>query len=275
MSNIGIYGGSFSPPGLHHRLIAQAAAACFDNLFIIPCGVRSEKGSTLMINRADRGDLIGLNFSNIENVKVHYFDLEKEAFTPTWKIDIMYSPRGKVWHVIGPDLIEGGAEGRSEIHLTWQRGPRIWQELNFAVVQPADCRLNEKDLPPHHQIIPMDPVVGRSSQIRKLILNGQPFENLVLPEVAIYIKSRCLYGYQGIKSYFAVRGPARYIPAKYRCGRCKLDIRLFNSEDGCSCDRSHPVPQGSANTEYWSADDIYDGYGYYDYVRYLIDHSET
>jgi NAD+ kinase len=195
MNRVPIYGGSFNPPGLHHRQIAEAVSDFFGNLFVAPCGVRQDKMSTAEVENSSRAILVGFAFDGLEKVDIDYDDLYDDAFTPTWEMDKKYSSLGEVWHVVGPDLIKDGSEARSEIHRVWQKGSEIWQNLNFAVIKPAGCQLDEKDLPPHNLVIPMPAICGRSKQIRKLIATGEPFEHLVMPDVAEYIKAYNLYGY--------------------------------------------------------------------------------
>jgi len=198
MKKIGIYGGSFNPPGLHHFFIASAVAAFFKQLLIIPCGFREDKISLDLISDIQRSHLISLTFKDLKNVFVNHADLLRGVFTPTCEIQKIYERQGEIWHIIGHDLVEGGAENESEIQRSWHEGEYIWRNLNFAVVVPANCWLAEKDLPPHHQVIPMEALTGRSTRIRELIARGEPFEHLVMPDVAEYIKEHHLYGYKNL-----------------------------------------------------------------------------
>ena len=40
---IALFGGSFNPPGTHHREIAEMLARHFDEVRIVPCGPRPDK----------------------------------------------------------------------------------------------------------------------------------------------------------------------------------------------------------------------------------------
>jgi NAD+ kinase len=192
---IGIYGGSFRPPGLHHRQIAIAVASFFDKLYVIPCGTRKDKATTALTKRIDCSIMVGQTFSDLHHVELNMNDLVLDSFTPTWLWNETYEKIGEVWHVVGPDLIEGGANGQAEIQRTWEKGKEIWNSLNFAVVVPANCGLDKKDLPPNHMVIEMkEELVTHSRAIREKIATGQPFEGLVMPKVATYIKKIGLYG---------------------------------------------------------------------------------
>ena len=43
MKKIGIFGGSFNPPGKHHRDIVEKLSDFFDEIIIVPCGGRPDK----------------------------------------------------------------------------------------------------------------------------------------------------------------------------------------------------------------------------------------
>jgi len=195
MKKIGIYGGSFNPPGLHHYEIAKAAANYFDVLYVVPCGVRKDKASISVTSNRERSMLAKRSFGSLRNVEIDYRDLIGNRFTPTWRLQELYASIGEVWHVVGPDLVESGYEGKSEIQKIWEKGAVIWQKLNFAVITPFNYPVISEDLPPCSFRIPMKEICGRSHDIRALIAGGQPFEHLVLPRVAQAIKSFRLYGY--------------------------------------------------------------------------------
>lgn len=64
--------------------------------------------------------------------------------------------------------------------------------------------------------------------------------------------------------------PAQEIPSEFKCGRCKLDMRIEAKSGGCKCSRSHDESGGKVPKAFVDYD-AYDGYGSFDYVRYLLD----
>lgn len=193
MEKMAVDGGSFNPPGLHHRKIAEVVTAYFNRTVIYPCGFRTDKPDAGMISNKDRKELVRLNFSGISGIEFNFSDLNKGVFTPTWAIEEYYRRQGEVWHIVGPDLIKGGKKGIAEIQTSWQRGDYLWSNLNFAVILPSNCEIADGDLPPNNFIIRMEPLYGRSSRIREIIAEGGDISNLVLPSVADYIKQKNLY----------------------------------------------------------------------------------
>jgi nicotinic acid mononucleotide adenylyltransferase len=193
MKKKAVYGGSFNPPGRHHRDIAEAAVAYFERVVVIPCGFRKDKPDASAISDGDRKELVMLNFSGIKDIDFDFFDLENGIFTPTWGIENRYRKKAEVWHVVGPDLIQGGGNGFAEIQTSWQRGKELWANLNFAVVLPSNCKIANGDLPPNNFIIRMKPLNGRSSLIRRIITEGGNIEGLVLPSVAEKINQKKYY----------------------------------------------------------------------------------
>ncbi len=144
---IAVFGGSFNPPGRHHRLIAESLAKDFDKVLIVPCGPRPDKATTQDIDLVYRAALVDLAFRDLPKVEIDSSDLEYAIFTRTHELQQRYEPMGELWHVIGADLAVGGAKGESFIHRVWQDGPRLWQELNFIVVNRPGFDLAPEDYP--------------------------------------------------------------------------------------------------------------------------------
>jgi NAD+ kinase len=189
---LAVFGGSFSPPGLHHRAIVHELARHFDRVLVVPCGPRPDKPSTNEVDPVYRAALADVAFGGVERVEVDLFDLEMATFTRTHALHERYRDRGEVWHVVGADLVAGGGEGRSFIHTHWERGPEIWRTLNFAVVTRPGHALGPGDLPPHHRLIGGH-LDGSSQTIRERLFRREAVEDLVGPDVADYIERHRLY----------------------------------------------------------------------------------
>ena len=189
---LAVFGGSFSPPGLHHRAIVRELARHFDRVVVVPCGPRPDKPSTSEVDPVYRAALADVAFVGIEGAEVDLFDLEMATFTRTHELHERYSPRGEVWHVVGADLITGGSQGRSFIHTTWERGPELWRTLNFAVLKRPGHELGPGDLPPRHRLIDVR-LDGSSQTIREKLFRRESVEDLVGPDVADYIERHRLY----------------------------------------------------------------------------------
>ena len=116
-----IFGGSFNPPGLHHRRIAQALAEQFDLVIIVPCGPRPDKQSSNDVDPIFRATLASICFAGLPRVEVDLADLEQAAFSHTGEIDARYAARGDVWHLVSADMVTDGAAGDSFIHKVLAR----------------------------------------------------------------------------------------------------------------------------------------------------------
>ncbi len=193
-----LYGGNFWPPGMHHYVIADHLVRAFDDLIIIPCGTRRDKAS-LQVDAVHKKKLVELNFAYIFfDPGFDFSDLETNSFTPTFYLQEQYQlvfPDSEIWHAIGPDLIQGGSRGESQIQKTWVRGLEVWHNLLFAVVVPEGMIIPTEDLPPNSQCIFLPAIEGRSTLIRKLLAEGNPeVESLLVPEVYEYILEHGLFG---------------------------------------------------------------------------------
>lgn len=189
---IALFGGSFNPPGVHHRRLAEALRERFDRVLVVPCGPRSDKSTTNMLPPVYRAAMTGLTFGGMDGVEVDLFDLEQDRFTRSHELDARYAPKGEIWHVVGVDLIKGGAAGQSEIQRFWEHGERLWNTARFAVLTRPGHAFSKADLPPNHEVIEAH-FPGSSSEIRERLERGESVEDLVLPRPLAYIQRYGLY----------------------------------------------------------------------------------
>ncbi len=189
---IAIFGGSFNPPGLHHRQIAEALEQEFDHVVVYPCGTRADKPTTNDVDSVFRATMVDLCFGDLPKVEVCLDDLEHDKFSRTHELQERYEHRGEVWHMVGSDLLTGGGEGKSFIHRVWQDGPTLWQTLNFVVFSRPGYEIADADLPPRHRVIHIE-TTGASGHIREQIFHREPISHLVTAPVEGYIERYGLY----------------------------------------------------------------------------------
>lgn len=193
---IAIFGGSFNPPGKHHRLIVEQLSKEFDKVIVVPCGPRPDKSTASIVCSPDRAEMVNLAFGNIPNVEIDLFDINNREYTPTFKIDERYKklfPMHDICHVVGDDLIGGGRNGSSEIQRSWKRGWEVWDSLNFAVLTSKRLPMNPADFPPNSRVIQFENLHGRSTDIRLKLAMGDRVSDLLDSQVESYIREHNLY----------------------------------------------------------------------------------
>lgn len=193
---IALFGLSANPPANHHLLIVLRLIEIFGKVIVIPRGTDSNKPSTAETAPLQRKEMVKLAFSSLPNIEIDFYDLDNNIFTPTGMIDQKYKtlfPDLKIWHVIGGDLVKGGASGKSQIQTRWRKGKEIWNNLNWTVIDHPDFPIDPKDLPPNNTTIKMNRFSGRSTAVRERIRSGQPITGLVPIKVEEYIIKNNLY----------------------------------------------------------------------------------
>ena len=194
---LAIYGGSFNPPGRHHRAIVEMLCRHFDEVVIVPCGPRPDKPVTNAVEPIHRAAMVDLSFRGLPNARVELFDLESSTFTRTYDLDRRFRAEGVVWHVVADEFVRGGRSNESTIQREWTRGHDLWNEANFAVLNRSGHPLDQADLPPSHRLFEVEND-GSSLAIRNKIFHHQGIGELVVPEVDGYIRRHRLY--QGVVS---------------------------------------------------------------------------
>lgn len=189
---IALFGGSFNPPGLHHRRIAALLSEKFDQVKVVPCGPRPDKPEVGSVPSVFRAALCDLTFGDLEKVEIDLFDLEQDTFTRNAALEAKYSSEGEIWHVVGADWLTGGSLGQSLIHTGWERGPALWQQSRFAVLTRPGHILNPGDLPRNAEIFPIQ-LDDSSTEIRDLLLHGESVAHLLTSPALRYIERYGLY----------------------------------------------------------------------------------
>ena len=189
---IAVFGGSFNPPGEHHREIAKAVAPFVDEILVLPCGPRPDKPIVNDVEPIYRAAMVDMTFRGLPKARIELFDLENATFTRTHEIDSQLNADAEPWHIIGTDLVVGGSKGESQIQKNWVKGTELWKKGRFLVMKRAGINFDEKDLPPTHILIEA-PRKGASSDIRDAIYQGKDYASLVTPEVHQYIERYGLY----------------------------------------------------------------------------------
>ncbi len=106
--NLAIFGGSFNPPGVHHREVAALLAPHFDEIRVVPCGPRRDKPIVNDVDPVYRAAMCDMTFTGLSKVQVDLFDLEAATFTRTHELEDRFRGGGTLWHIVGADLVTGG-----------------------------------------------------------------------------------------------------------------------------------------------------------------------
>ncbi len=192
MKRVAIYAGTFDPPGLHHRQIAELLARTFDEVIVFPSGPRPDRpaADSLPIHRAVMADL---NFRSLPQVRVELADLERNRFTPNHEFNRLFDGPGvELSHVVPLSAVVGGHAGRSRLQEEWTDGRELWQSAHFTVLCGPSERADPADLPPRASVLEV-PSHATSGEIRSLLFNDGSAHHLLTPDVAAYVRRHGLF----------------------------------------------------------------------------------
>lgn len=188
---IAIVGGAFNPPAVNHREIVCLASQHFDQVVVIPCGLRPDKPELAEVAPAKRAYMCALAFAGIPNMVLNFSDLVRGHYTITHEVQSTYTNLGEIWHVFGGDIFMPREHGMPAI-LTWEHGREMWETFNFAVMVCYRPEEIPDVLPPRHRLFRVRTCI-HSSEIRRRIREGESIAGLVEPLVADYISRNDLY----------------------------------------------------------------------------------
>lgn len=189
MSRIAILGGSFDPPGRHHRELAEQLSAMFDRVVVVPTGVRPDRLAATDTAPVYRAAMADISFRGLEKVHVDLSDLENQTWTQPRELEARWSREGEVWFVVPLELIRGGGESR--LARWWDRADEMWHLSRFLIMRQPNEPI-DIDLPIKHEFLEVKPFLPAQA-IRLAVYHHEPINDWVLPEVAAYVERHGLY----------------------------------------------------------------------------------
>ncbi len=232
MRRVAILGGSFDPPGLWHRKLAEKLAQSFDEVVVVPQGMRPDRITAPDTSPVFRAAMADISFRGLKRVEVEIFDLEEQLETQPHELEKRYQNRGEVWQVVPSDLVRGGRQSKMFQH--WEGAEQLWEHSRFIVLRQDHEPLDE-ELPNHHEIWNVEPFLP-ASELRRRVFEHEPITDFVLAEVAAYIDRHGLY--RGIPAprqmAFRPRRPRFqlcYDPANDASRRLAEKLRRFESSE--------------------------------------------
>ena len=213
MIRIGVFGGTFDPPHLGHRALAEIAhrELQLDTVLWIPAAISPHKISKKMADTTHRLEMVRLTIEGQSFSKLDTRELEREP--PSFTVDTLESLREE-YPTASIHLIMGGDSFSS--FSTWKSPERI-RELAQLVVYRRKGKQEPVELQPTDFLLPGDFIPLSSTEIRRsiedsgLIGKGNKTKDVVeeapantpgitpditpkvVPEVARYIKTHRLY----------------------------------------------------------------------------------
>jgi nicotinate-nucleotide adenylyltransferase len=192
---IGLFGGSFDPPHLAHRALADIAlrALALDELRWLPAGQPWQKAGRRLAEPAHRAAMVALAAEGEPRFVLDERELHRAG--PSYTIDTVRElrreqPGAELFLVIGQDQYARLP--------TWQ----AWRELVDAVtlaVAARDGIAPQADealaaVPHRLAVLPLPRLDISATDIRARTAAGQPIDALVGAPVARYISDHHLYG---------------------------------------------------------------------------------
>jgi nicotinate-nucleotide adenylyltransferase len=199
---IGILGGTFDPIHLGHLDAATAArkALSLDRIMLVPARTPPHRSIEPRASAFHRFAMTALAANSRDGMLASDLELRREG--PSYTALTLEALQHEGFRAAELFFILG-ADAFAEID-TWYEYPRVLGLANFVVVARPGASLAETDLIPNTQslipavatsIVRVDaktPDVS-STDIRRLVANGQSIDGLVPPDVAEHIRRHHLY----------------------------------------------------------------------------------
>ncbi|HNX14103.1 MAG TPA: nicotinate (nicotinamide) nucleotide adenylyltransferase [Oscillospiraceae bacterium] len=197
MSGTGIFGGSFDPVHEGHRKLALVAVKelGLDRLIVLPAANSPFKVGQKHASDADRLAMCKLAFADHPQIEVSDLELVRGGVSYTYlTLKEFANPGKKLYLLTGADAFLTVQD--------WKYAPLIAQDVFFVgVCRSGDEQENLKKHADFLQalgfsvrLMPFEPLVLSSTEIRGRLKNGLSTEGLLLPSVREYIFTHGLYG---------------------------------------------------------------------------------
>lgn len=196
---IGIFGGSFNPPHLGHRRLADEMmeAAALDKMLIIPAGIPPHKNTDELISTEHRFEMCKLAFNDDKYI---ISDIEYQRQGKSYTVDTVAEirkiyPDDELFLIIGSDML-------LSFHR-WYRYEDILKEVTLCVATRENEILTDELLKYANETLKLSeneiiisqiaPFVCSSTAIRSEIRQGQNVSDYVDTDVSDYIIRNDIY----------------------------------------------------------------------------------
>lgn len=194
MSRLGIFGGTFNPPHIGHKRLAEhfVNELMLDRLLVIPTFQPPHKAAQSLASGEDRVNMCLLNFPD---AVVSTLELERGG--KSYTIDTLHEikaqyPDDELFLIVGSDML-----------LSFDRWYKYDEILSLCTLCAADRQeensilkqcgvpkcFNESNL----RLTSLEPFEVSSTEIRALIKDNKPTDGLLDEAVRFYIEDKGLY----------------------------------------------------------------------------------
>lgn len=208
---IAVGGSAANPPHIGHLVLIEHLLNCglFDKIIWIPSGIRNKKEELIDPDHRVAMTVLTFPLEQLYRSGPIFLMNFKDVYgrnTPTisWLRRIRNeNPRAEISWYTGADSVVPLEKynGKCEIETEWVEGDSLMKDWHFYVLPRSGySHPAQASLPPNFRVLEIAGLPDVSStDIRRRIAAGQPFERLVTPEVAAYIKRFGLYDWKNKK----------------------------------------------------------------------------
>jgi len=199
MKKIGILGGTFDPIHIGHLTIADEVRKRLDliEILFIPTGKPWQKADRQITPSEQRVDMVNLAIAGKKGFKLCRVEVDRPGATYT--IDTLnqlkreYGPRTGLYFILGWDALLGAPSWKDPVKIIDLCNIVAVPRPGIAPPEPAELERTIPGITGCLIMLDIPQTDISSSDIRQRIAAGQPFEHLVPPKVAEYIKKNRLY----------------------------------------------------------------------------------
>ena len=145
--HIAIFGGSFNPPGLHHRLVVEELVRQFDEVIVVPCGPRPDQPTTVDVDTVHRAALADSAFRDLPKQGWNS-SISSRRISPAPTSSTPVFARAAISGMGRHRPTQGGGRGESAIQTRWGAGWRCGSRCNLLVVAGAHSSPSGDQPPP-------------------------------------------------------------------------------------------------------------------------------
>lgn len=186
MKRIAILGGTFNPIHLGHLVMAQTALEKMklDQVVFVPSNIPPHKSSKSLISAEDRYNMVRSAVRGHRGLSVSDVEIKRKG--KSYSIDTVreFSAKGtKLFFILGQDAFDGLKD--------WKRIGELEDLVEFIVLNRPGSKKRRSRF--KHHFIVMPNIEIASSDLRRMLANGQSVRYLVPDRVLKYISRRKLY----------------------------------------------------------------------------------